>query len=124
MYPEDIEALFPLVPVGTAVWLINEPVKVARIDGKVWLEVHPPVDEQGQAAEVDLEKFYALANEALGETPAAIHWDFVMATLREAAGMPQTVGLEVDAEALPPVPTDPAAPAAAEVPAPPATGSN
>jgi L,D-transpeptidase ErfK/SrfK len=102
MYPEDIEALFPLVPVGTPVWLINEPVKVARVDGKVWLEVHPPVDEQGQAAAVDLEKFYALANEALGETPAAIHWDFVMATLREAAGMPQTVGLEVEADAAPP----------------------
>lgn len=109
MYPEDIEALFPLVPVGTPVWLINEPVKVARVDGKVWLEVHPPVDDQGQATEVDLEKFYQLANEALGETPTAIHWDFVMATLREAAGMPQTVGLEVDLD------DDPAAPAAAQV---------
>jgi L,D-transpeptidase ErfK/SrfK len=124
MYPEDIEALFPLVPVGTPVWLINEPVKVARVDGKVWLEVHPPVDEQGQRAEVDLEKFYALANEALGETPAAIHWDFVMATLREAAGMPQTVGLEVDADALPVGPAEPAAPATVAVPAQPATGSN
>ena len=33
MYPEDIEALFPLVPVNTPVWLINEPVKVARVNG-------------------------------------------------------------------------------------------
>lgn len=113
MYPEDIEALFPLVPVGTPVWLINEPVKVARVDGKVWLEVHPPVDDQGQATEVDLEKFYQLANEALGETPTAIHWDFVMATLREAAGMPQTVGLEVDLD------DNPTAPAAAQVATPP-----
>ena len=60
MYPEDIEALFPLVPVNTPVWLINEPVKVARVDGQVWLEVHPPVDAEGQRAEVDLEGFYAL----------------------------------------------------------------
>ena len=75
MYPEDIEALFPLVKVGTPVWLINQPVKVARVNGQVWLEVHPPVDAQGQSAEVDLEGFYALANAALGETPAAIHWD-------------------------------------------------
>ena len=78
MYPEDIEALFPLVPVNTPVWLVNEPVKVARVDGQVWLEVHPPVDAEGQRAEVDLEGFYALANTALGETPAAIHWDFVL----------------------------------------------
>ncbi|HEY8510095.1 MAG TPA: L,D-transpeptidase family protein, partial [Steroidobacteraceae bacterium] len=33
MYPEDIRELFPLVPVGTKVWLINEPVKVAFVDG-------------------------------------------------------------------------------------------
>jgi len=110
MYPEDIEALFPLVPVGTPVWLVNEPVKVARVDGQVWLEVHPPVDDQGQSAEVDLEKFYSLANAALGETPAAIHWDFVMSTLKDAAGIPQRVGLEVDADVVPPAP-EPAVPA-------------
>jgi L,D-transpeptidase ErfK/SrfK len=101
MYPEDIEALFPLVPVGTPVWLVNQPVKVARVNGQVWLEVHPPVDAEGQRAAVDLEGFYALANAALGETPAAIHWDFVMATLQQASGLPQMVGLEVDADAVP-----------------------
>ena len=53
MYPEDIEALFPLVPVNTPVWLINEPVKVARVNGQVWLEVHPPVDAEGQRTAVD-----------------------------------------------------------------------
>jgi L,D-transpeptidase ErfK/SrfK len=119
MYPEDIEALFPLVPVGTPVWLVNEPVKVERIDGQVWLEVHPPVDAQGQRAEVDLEGFYALANAALGDRPAAIHWDLVMETLKQASGIPQVIGLEMDPGAVPPVP-DPAMPAAPGEPAPPA----
>jgi len=105
MYPEDIEALFPLVPMNTPVWLINEPVKVARVGGQVWLEVHPPIDDQGQRAEVDLESFYALANAALGETPAAIHWDFVMANLQEASGLPQIVGLEMDPDVFPPAPS-------------------
>jgi hypothetical protein len=104
MYPEDIEALFPQVPVNTPVWLVNEPVKVARINGQVWLEVHPPVDAEGQRAAVDLEGFYALANAALGETPAAIHWDFVLATLQEASGLPQMVGIEVDPDVVPPPP--------------------
>jgi L,D-transpeptidase ErfK/SrfK len=102
MYPEDIEALFPLVPVNTPVWLINEPVKVARVNGQVWLEVHPPVDAEGQRAEIDLEGFYALANAALGDQPAAIHWDFVLATLQEASGIPQMIGLEVDPGDVPP----------------------
>jgi len=115
MYPEDIEELFPLVPVNTPVWLVNEPVKVARVGGQVWLEVHPPVDAEGQRAEIDLEGFYALANTALGETPAAIHWDFVLATLKEANGLPAMVGLELAPDALPPapppLPETPAAPA-------------
>ncbi len=108
MYPEDIEALFPLVPVGTPVWLINEPVKVARVNGQVWLEVHPPIDAEGQRAEADLEGFYALANAALGEAPAEIHWDFVLATLRQANGLPQMVGLELEPDAAPPVEGAPA----------------
>jgi L,D-transpeptidase ErfK/SrfK len=134
MYPEDIEALFPEVPVNTPVWLLNEPVKVARVNGQVWLEVHPPVDAEGQRAEIDLEGFYGLANAALGDQPAAIHWDFVLATLQEASGIPQMIGLEVDpgdvptqsapaiittpeaAPATPPVPVDPAAPAGQTVP--------
>ena len=122
MYPEDIEALFPLVPVNTPVWLINEPVKVARVDGQVWLEVHPPVDAEGQRAEIDLEGFYALANAALGETPAAIHWDLVLETLKKADGMPQMVGLEIDPADLPPgmVPSapDPVSPESEPAPAP------
>ncbi len=46
---------------------------------------------QGQSAAVDLEGFYALANAALGETPAAIHWDFVLSSLQEASGLPQMI---------------------------------
>jgi L,D-transpeptidase ErfK/SrfK len=116
MYPEDIEALFPLVKVGTPVWLINQPVKVARVNGQVWLEVHPPIDAQGQRAEVDLEGFYALANAALGETPAAIHWDFVLSTLQEASGLPQMIGLEMDPGDVPPVNPETPADVPAETP--------
>jgi L,D-transpeptidase ErfK/SrfK len=123
MYPEDIEALFPEVPVNTPVWLVNEPVKVARVNGQVWLEVHPPVDAEGQRAAVDIESFYALANAALGETPAAIHWDFVLATLQQASGLPQMVGIEVDPGDVPTTPPPelpPANPAEPAVPAEPA----
>ncbi|MGH8267663.1 MAG: L,D-transpeptidase family protein, partial [Steroidobacteraceae bacterium] len=47
MYPEDVAALFPLISLGTPVWLINDPVKVAWVDGQLLLEAHPPVDAQG-----------------------------------------------------------------------------
>ena len=47
MYPEDIEELFPMVKVGTPVYLVNEPVKIAWAEGQLLLEAHPPIDAQG-----------------------------------------------------------------------------
>ena len=115
MYPEDIERLFDLTPVGTSVTLINEPVKISRFGGEVWLEVHPPVDEKGQVLTVDIEVFEARLNELLGESEVIIDWEMALRALREATGMPVLVGLELVPEgaAEPEVP----ATAAASVPA-------
>lgn len=47
--PDDIEALFKLVPVGTTVRVINQPVKTAtEPDGSHWLEVHSPLSRTEQ----------------------------------------------------------------------------
>jgi L,D-transpeptidase ErfK/SrfK len=40
MYPEDIPKLFQLVPNGTRVTIIRQPVKVGAMDDQVFLEVH------------------------------------------------------------------------------------
>lgn len=101
MYPEDIEELFPLVPVGTKVYLINQPVKVAYVDGELLLEAHPPVDAQGQSYEPNLEEFAKLLDAALGENVAAVHWDYALETLQAARGMPTVIGLAADLDPLP-----------------------
>ena len=115
MYPEDVEALFPLVPVGTKVRILNEPVKTAFVDGELLLEAHPPVDAEGQTYEPNLELFSQLLDKALGPTTAAVHWDFARETLQVANGLPTVVGLEADLD--PPVPTEgvPAVPPVANV---------
>lgn len=46
MYPEDIEALFPDVPVGTPVQIVNQPVKLGWLADTLFIEVHPPLDEE------------------------------------------------------------------------------
>ncbi len=94
MYPEDIAELFPMVAVGTPVYLINEPVKVAWIDGQLMLEAHPPVDAQGQTTEPELSVFEGLLEKALGDSVVAIHWDKAREELTAARGMPVVVGLE------------------------------
>jgi L,D-transpeptidase ErfK/SrfK len=112
MYPDDVEALFPLVPVGTPVRLINEPLKVVWIDGELLLEAHPPVDAEGQSFEPDLDQFADLLKKAVGDKTVAIHWDYAREVLQKANGVIATVGLEAD------LPEEaPAAAAAVEAPA-------
>ena len=114
MYPEDVEALFPVVPVGTKVWIVNEPVKVAFVDGELLLETHPPIDAEGQTLEPNLDQFSVLLNQALGPTTAAVNWDFARETMQTADGLPTVVGLEADLDpapgAVPPTDFQPTSP--------------
>jgi L,D-transpeptidase ErfK/SrfK len=43
LYPEDIRDLFQRVTIGTAVRIIDQPVKVGAREGELYLETHPPV---------------------------------------------------------------------------------
>ena len=45
MYPEDIESLFDKVSVGTQVLLVNQPIKLGWLAGSLFLELHPPLEE-------------------------------------------------------------------------------
>jgi len=101
MYPDDVAALFPLIPVGTPVRLINQPLKVAWVDGELLLEAHPPVDAQGQSIEPDIDKFAEMLRMAVGDTTVAIHWDYAREVLQKADGVIATVGLEADDPNLP-----------------------
>jgi L,D-transpeptidase ErfK/SrfK len=118
MYPDDVAALYPLIPVGTPVRLINDPLKVAWVDGELLLEAHPPVDAQGQSFEPDLDQFSDLLRAEVGDTTVAIHWDYAREVLQKADGVIATVGLEAE---------DPSAPSAApsapstDMPAPPSS---
>jgi L,D-transpeptidase ErfK/SrfK len=45
LYNEDIAKLFPLVPVGAPVHLVNQPVKLGWEGNKLYMEVSQPLDE-------------------------------------------------------------------------------
>src|SRR5665213_344428 len=78
MYPEAVAAIFPTVRVGTKVYLINVPLKVAFVDGNLLLEAHPPVDAHGQTIAPVLDKFEELLNQVLGPTTTAVNWDIAV----------------------------------------------
>ena len=101
MYPDDVAALYPLVPVGTPVRLINDPLKVAWVDGELLLEAHPPVDAQGQSFEPNVDQFAEMLRTAVGDSTVAINWDYAREVLQKANGVIATVALAADDPDLP-----------------------
>jgi L,D-transpeptidase ErfK/SrfK len=100
MYPDDVAALFPLIPVGTPVRLVNEPVKVAWVDGELLLEAHPPVDAEGQSIEPNIDEFSQLLQAKVGDSTVATDWDYAREVLQKADGIIATVSVEVDRSAI------------------------
>lgn len=81
MYNEDVEKLFPMVPVGASVEYIYEPAKVGFRHGRIFLSVHEDVyfrirsmvfhvlnllENRGLTAYVDMEKVMRVVEEQNG----------------------------------------------------------
>lgn len=50
MYPEDVETLYDVVPLGTPVYIVKQPIKVGWLDNMLYIEAHPDLEgeEMGQ----------------------------------------------------------------------------
>ncbi len=81
MHPDDIAELFSRVSVGTAGVLIYQPVIMAVIDGRVWVEAHPDQYRRLGDAMDSLRDAADLAG--LG---AAIDWALVDEVVRQRRG--------------------------------------
>lgn len=98
MYPEGIEKLFPQVPVGTSVTVVDQPVKVGWIGDKMYVEVSP-TQEQSIAVEESGElKTYEITatdmkriNMKAGEDAERIDWEAVRNAVHEHRGYPVAV---------------------------------
>jgi L,D-transpeptidase ErfK/SrfK len=93
LYPEDIEALFPRVPKGTPVRLVNQPVLAAWSGGQLYLEVHPPLveEEHDLVAEANAALRRALERANVVPESAAIDPAAVEKIVFEQRGMPLPV---------------------------------
>ncbi|OGT53643.1 MAG: hypothetical protein A3F17_01160 [Gammaproteobacteria bacterium RIFCSPHIGHO2_12_FULL_41_15] len=87
LYPEDIKELFSLVPNGTPVRIVDEPVKYGFDAGHLVIEAHPPLPEDAEdfwANLADLEKKLVKAN----DNAEPLHWNEVIKLAQEAMGIP------------------------------------
>jgi L,D-transpeptidase ErfK/SrfK len=90
LYPEDIEALYGMVPIGTPVTILNQPYKWGWVDGELLIEVHPPLQEDAVTPPT-LTDLTRLIVEATRAEPLAIDWIGAERIWREARGIPTAV---------------------------------
>lgn len=96
MYPEDILTLFNNVPQGTQVSVVDQPVKTAWIDNKLYIEVHP-TQEQSDILSRDnpglpeyqmTEKDMRLIMKAAGSHADELDWARIRKAMKERRGIP------------------------------------
>ncbi len=91
MYPEDIEQFFQKVPVGASVYFVNQPVKVGRLHGTLFLEAHSPLKEDELPNEATLEKALAVVKAKVGPDMAGVDPLAIQLAVEQGSGVPVTI---------------------------------
>ncbi|MEE9423310.1 MAG: L,D-transpeptidase family protein [Gammaproteobacteria bacterium] len=85
LYPEDIERLFPQVPKGTQVRIINQPYVAGLHKGQLYLEVHQPLAEQAKRLGKSLKPMKIAVTK---KATSVVNWDQAKKVTRESKGIP------------------------------------
>jgi L,D-transpeptidase ErfK/SrfK len=94
LYPDDVAWLFGEVPIGTKVRIVDQPAKLGRIGGDLYLEVHP---SQSQADQIEKDKRFESEpipeliwriKRTAGEDVGRLDWAAVRRSVAERRGIP------------------------------------
>lgn len=95
MYPEDIERLFGIVPVGTPVRLLDQPVKVGRLNGVLFLESHEPLEEDNIPIKVTLEQARQAVIAKTGPDMPGVDQAALEVAVEQLSGIPVSISTSV-----------------------------
>ena len=108
MFPEDIEALYKTVPVGTRVNIVNQPVKIGwTADGTLYLESHPALMEStidGEIVDASAETLEPIPESPLtslmrayvaatDERRVELDWDAAERVAQFGSGVPEAISV-------------------------------
>jgi len=91
MYPEDIERIFPSVAVGTSVMIVNEPIKVGWSNNKLYIEVHPDLEDKQRSYQQRLSSALALIEKVKGNTVINVSGNVLKKALIDSDGIPVAI---------------------------------
>lgn len=87
MFPEDIEALYPRIALGTPVRLINEPVLAAWHGRQLYVDAHEPLEEDARDPEKLLVDVIEQAMAEAGQPLGTVDFRRAAALLAEGRGI-------------------------------------
>jgi L,D-transpeptidase ErfK/SrfK len=93
MFPEDIEEFFELVPVNTAVRMIDQPYKMGWRGDELYIEVHAPLEGQDTPEARSLTNVTRLLVTATKDRAVVIDWARAEKAFTLANGVPEPVVL-------------------------------
>lgn len=93
MMPEDIDYLFPQIAIGTPVRIVSQPVKVGWFGGKLYLEVHEPLEEDNIGHANLISTAMQLLDEVQASRLVELDEEAIEQALREQTGMPVPISL-------------------------------
>ncbi|WP_077925452.1 L,D-transpeptidase family protein [Wohlfahrtiimonas larvae] len=104
-FPQNIEELHRIVPSGTPVSFINEPIKVGWKGDELLIEVHPPLEEDNLDTE-GLKKiaYRILAPYQNDPNIQMVDRRLLDLTIEKMSGLPTHVGQKIDPNTLNPQP--------------------
>jgi L,D-transpeptidase ErfK/SrfK len=95
LMPEDIEYLFPQVAMGTPVRIVSEPAKVGWFGGKLYLEIHEPLEEDQIGRAALHETALRLVDSVAKNRYIELDEEAIERAIREATGMPVAISKDV-----------------------------
>ena len=88
MLPEDMERLFPMVTTRTPVRIINQPAKAGWLGDLLFLEVHPPLEEDHSRRDALVETVMDVIHEAKKRQPVKLSIGAIKRAIDEQSGIP------------------------------------
>lgn len=88
MRQEDVEQLFDMIPKGEAVHIVNQPLKIGRLNGQLFMEFHSPLEEDGLSFMDNLTNALTTAHEQLNFEIEGLSETTIEAIVKEESGLP------------------------------------
>ena len=92
MYPKHIEWLFTKIKTGATVIVVNQPLKVGRVNNAIFLEAHPSLKEDYKSLSQRYSNAIRILERNFGDAPLKLSYRRIQQVVMKQTGVPVEVG--------------------------------